>query len=194
MLPSRVGQARIFTCDWPSELFEESNLIQKRIEELALLLLDGIKRRPLATEACSGRKDRPILFIASCFGGIILMKVPFSQKSHTRHYLPCNAVRRHFVPDVAAWAEPGLKAWASIRGQKVSKMLESVKKPTVDVDELARSFTKLCQDGHLDQVMTFYEMGKTSLTRRIFSFLPISSKQVRLTKASRLPPSSYVLL
>lgn len=193
MLPGRVGQARIFTCDWPAGLFEQSDLIQKRIEELARLLLDGIQRRPLARNSYSGGDDRPIVFIASCLGGIILMKALVMAD---REYRSLRRATRAIIflatpfggtsfQDVARWAEPGLKAWASIRGQKVSRLLQSVKGSTFDLDELVRCFTQLCRDDDLDRVMTFYEMGKTNLYHKVFPYLPISSKQVRIPKAPR---------
>lgn len=71
MLPSKVEGVRIFTCDWPSDLLQPSDLVQKTEEELARLLFEDIRRRVPAT---SDQVDRPILFIASCLGGIILMK------------------------------------------------------------------------------------------------------------------------
>jgi len=105
MLPSQVERVRIFTCDWPADLLPQSDLVQKTVEEYALLLLDGIQRRPLATNDRARREERPILFVASCLGGIILAKAlvdageeHLSQKSHTRHCLPCYAVPRDFVP------------------------------------------------------------------------------------------------
>lgn len=68
MLPKTAERARIFYCDWPADLYEQPDLVQTTVDVFALLLLAGIKRRLLATD------DRPILFIASCLGGVILMK------------------------------------------------------------------------------------------------------------------------
>jgi hypothetical protein len=73
MLPAAVGKARIYMCDWPADMFESSDLVQKPIEEFARLLLECLKRRPLPTGA-SAAKDRPLFFVALCLGGIILMK------------------------------------------------------------------------------------------------------------------------
>lgn len=173
MLPSKVGCARIFTCDWPADLFERSDLKQKRFEEFARCLLDDIKRRPLA--------HRPILFIASCLGGVILMKALvmaddeyLSVRGATRGIIflatPFRGTSFH---NVATWAEPSLKAWAFIRGQKVTKLLSNVKQPTLALGELVRSFTRLCQDpAHQYYVFNFYELGKTNLLRRLFPWLP----------------------
>jgi hypothetical protein len=73
MLPRRFPTARIFTCDWPADVFEQSDFIQKTIEEFARLLLAGIKGRPPTTDDQPG-SDRPIVFVASCLGGIVLIK------------------------------------------------------------------------------------------------------------------------
>ena len=64
MLPKRFPTARIFTCDWPADLFEQPDFVQKMIDEFARLLLAGIKGRPPATNDQPGR-DRPIVFVAS---------------------------------------------------------------------------------------------------------------------------------
>lgn len=66
MLPRRFPTARIFTCDWPADLLEQSDYIQKTIEEFARLLLAGIKSRPSVANDSHGKDDRPIVFIASC--------------------------------------------------------------------------------------------------------------------------------
>lgn len=194
MLPSRVGQARILKCDWPAELFERSDLIQKRIEELARLLLDGIQRRPSATNTSSRRGDRPIVFIASCLGGIILMKALVmaqyescsiggspGRDTHAIIFL-ATPFRGTSFQDVANWAEPGLKAWAWIRGQKVTRRLDDVKGPTFDLVKLVGDFTRLCRHDGLDRVMTFYELGNTNLYHKVFPGLLVGSKRVSLAE------------
>jgi hypothetical protein len=73
MLPSEVGAARIFTYDWPADLLLPSDLVQKTIEEYTLLLLDSI-HRAVFTANLLRREGRPIFFIASCLGGLVLAK------------------------------------------------------------------------------------------------------------------------
>jgi hypothetical protein len=66
--------------------------------------------------------------------------------------------------DVADWAEPLLGAWASIRGQQLSRLIASLKESTVELEELVRKFTRLCQDkDHPYRVSNFYETKNTSL-------------------------------
>lgn len=194
MLPSKVNRARIFTCDWPSDIFQTSNLVQKTIEELARLLLVGIKSRLLVANDHTRREDRPILFIASCLGGIILMKA-LMMANH--EYSPLRATTRGIVflstpfrgtsfQDVAKWAEPGLTVCAWLRGKKVTKLLNRVKGSTFDLEELVRSFTQLCQNpDHRYQVFNFYEKGYTNIYSKVFPWLPdryIPAKQVRKMK------------
>jgi hypothetical protein len=185
MLPKRFPTARIFTCDWPADLLEQPDFIQKTIEEFARLLLAGIKSRPPVTHDSPGKDDRPIVFIASCLGGIVLMKA-LVMASH--EYLSVKRATHGIVflatpfrgtsfQDVAKWAEPGLRAWASIRDKNVSNMLEHVKS-TFELGELVRSFTALCRENDLiDHVFTFYETGKSSLPRKIAPWLPASLSQ-----------------
>ncbi|KAL7797071.1 armadillo-type protein [Trichoderma afarasin] len=178
MLPGRIGRARIFTCDWPADLFEQPDLIQKTAKVFARLLLAGIKRRPLPRARHKKKKDRPIIFIASCLGGIILIKALLIADHPPSEYTAIRQSTRGIVflatpfrgtsfQDVANWAEPGLRTWALIRGQKVSNLLDSVKGSTFHLEELVRSFTQLCQDKDYPcQVTTFYETGMTSLHRK----------------------------
>lgn len=189
MLPSRVGPARIFTCDWPAGMFQESNMTQMTIKESARLLLAGIQK------VHTQEVQRPILFIASCLGGIILMQA-LDMAEH--EYLPIRKATRGVIflatpfrgtafQDVAAWAEPGLKAWAAISDREVIGLLENVKS-TTQVEELVRQFTTLCEDlGLSKQVTTFYEKGKTSLPHRMFPWLPAWIYDAKPVSLNRVP-------
>ncbi|EJT69638.1 hypothetical protein GGTG_12522 [Gaeumannomyces tritici R3-111a-1] len=180
MLPGRVERARIFTCDWPADLWQPSDLVQKTEEELALLLLDGIQRRPPATSKYA-KEDRPILFIASCLGGIILMKALVDAAEKYRYLrratrgilFLATPFRGTSFQEVAAWAERCLKAQALIRAQEVNKLLDSLKGSTSALESLVRKFTHLCQRKDPPCLLfNFYELGKTSLPRKAFPLLP----------------------
>jgi hypothetical protein len=200
MLPKTAGKARIFTCDWPADLFEQSDLIPKTIQEFARLLLDGIKGRPSVTSGHAS-DDRPILFIASCLGGIILMEA-LVMADH--EYLSVRRSTRAIVflatpfgdtsfQDVASWAEPGLKAWALIQGREVTKLLGSVKGPTFDLGELLRKFTQLYLDpARPYRIMTFYELGKTNLYHKLFPWALKATKPVRWRNSPSLALFCYV--
>ncbi|KAH6650540.1 hypothetical protein F5144DRAFT_617386 [Chaetomium tenue] len=178
MLPSKVGAARIFTCDWPADLLQPSNLAQKRIEEYALLLLEAIYRELCITDTAT---PRPVFFIASCLGGIVLAKalVDAGEKYLALRRATCGIVflatpfRGTSFRDVAALAEPGLKVWASLRGRQASELLDELKGSTFDLETLVREFTQLCQDkNHPCLVFTFYEKGKTSLPLKVLPWVP----------------------
>jgi hypothetical protein len=193
MLPSQVGAARIFTCNWPADLLQPSELVQKRIEEYALLLLDAIDRELFAADT-TRREGRPVFFIASCLGGIVLAKalVDTGDKYLSLRRATCGIVflatpfRGTSFRDVAALAEPGLKFWASIRGREATKLLDEVKGSTFDLETLVREFTRLCQDkDHPCLVFTFYEKGKTSLPLKVLPWVPSffrQEKQVRIVQ------------
>lgn len=203
MLPKTAERARIFCCDWLADLYERPNLIQKTVDELAHLLLAGIKGQLLEMDG-HARDNRPILFIASCLGGIILMKA-LVIAGHGNEYTFLRQATRGIIflatpfrgtsfQDVANWAEPTLKVWALLQGQKVSQLLSEVK-PTFNLEELVRHFTILSLEEKYI-LGNFYETGKTSLLRKVFPWLPISiaqGKPVRIWQQQLFPslPSSH---
>lgn len=182
MLPSEVGAARIFTCDWPADLLQPSHLVQKTIEEYALLLLDGIQRALFVTDT-RRREGRPVFFIASCLGGLVLAKA-LVDADRQDEYRPLRTATRGVVflatpfrgtsfQDVAAWVEPLLKAKAWSRGQEASNLVDHVKGSTFDHGRVVGRFTQLCLDNyHPCYVFTFYETGKMSLPLKILSWSP----------------------
>ncbi|KAI1128146.1 hypothetical protein F5Y10DRAFT_292310 [Nemania abortiva] len=171
MLPSTAKRVRIFTCDWPASLFQRSTTVQKTVEELSMLLFEGIQRG-LQPMCGYGKEDRPIVFIASCLGGIILIKALvdtgetyISIRRATRGILfLATPFRGTSFQEVAAWAEPGLRIWARIRDRQVSKLIDSVKGSTFDLETLVRKFTNLSREKETSWILSnFYELGKTSL-------------------------------
>ncbi|OBR02171.1 Peptidase C14 [Colletotrichum higginsianum IMI 349063] len=196
MLPHEVPHARIFTCDWPADLFRDPNVEENRIDELARLLLEGILGRPQPTD--KQLRNRPILFIASCLGGIVLMKA--LEMAYDK-YLPVQEATCGVIflatpfsgtsfEKVAGWAEPGLRTWASFRGQGVTQLLDWVNGDHFDLDELVRRFTALYQKKAY-KVHTFYENGFTDLSRKVplLSFLFPSEKTQLVNKRSATLPT-----
>jgi hypothetical protein len=173
MLPSVVGRARIFTCDWPAGFFQPGDSVQSSIDELALGLLDGIQRRP--SPKSSVGDDRPLLFIASCLGGLILIKALVNANNQRSNHYKIRRATGGVIflatpfsgtsfQDVAAWAEPGLRLWASCSGQKLSTLTDVVKGPDSDIDRTVAWFTQLCIDpSSAVHVFTFYETRTTRL-------------------------------
>ncbi|KAI0182207.1 pfs domain-containing protein [Xylaria flabelliformis] len=175
MLSREVGSARIFTCDWPSDLFERSGYRQKTFDEFAGLLFTKL------AEHHSKDKERPILFIASCFGGILLLK---ALVDHTPPNHSLRSAVRGIVflatpfsgtsfRDVAEWAVPGLRAWAFIRAEKLSNLLYETELYR-ELAQLRSGFTAFCYDIDLprEHLAAFYELGESSLTRKVIPWLP----------------------
>ncbi|KAI0881995.1 uncharacterized protein GGS22DRAFT_181385 [Annulohypoxylon maeteangense] len=165
MLPNLVGRARIFTCDWPADLYEDSNLVPKMIDEFARLLLNSI--RSLSEE------NRPILFITSCLGGIILIKALCMA---TGKYSCIKTSARGFIflatpfrgissPDIVHWGEPFLRNWASIQNKHVTTLLGNTKS-TSDLREAVRGFTQICIEQNYE-ICTFYEQGVSNLSHKL---------------------------
>jgi hypothetical protein len=81
--------------------------------------------------------------------GVIFLATPFSGTSFQR---------------VAAWVEPGLRAWASVRGQELNIFIAMAKDPSVDLDKTVAQFTRVCISRKSPvHVFTFYETRKTRL-------------------------------
>ncbi|KAI8945438.1 ARM repeat-containing protein [Xylaria longipes] len=167
---------------------------RKTIDEFARLLLASIKSRPPATNEDPAKDNRPIVFIASCLGGIVLMKALVMADGE---YLPVAQATRGIIflatpfrgtsfQDVAKWAEPGLRAWASVQDRHVSNLLEHVK-PTFNLGEIVRGFAGFCQKYDVsNNVSIFYETSMTSLPQKIIPWLPAlwSQEQPLVNQAS----------
>ncbi|KAI1774254.1 heterokaryon incompatibility protein-domain-containing protein [Hypoxylon cercidicola] len=82
MLPSELTKSRIFTYDWLADVGPHSSLTSIFHHALQLLSSLNITRNNTKTET------RPIIFVASCFGGLILAKalVEASQQWEEKRY------------------------------------------------------------------------------------------------------------
>lgn len=200
MLPAKLKLVRIFTCDWPADLLQDSDSVPWTVGEFARRLLTGIldMRLPLAADA--KHRDRPIIFIASCLGGIILMKALVMADRPESDYYAIRKATRGIVflatpfrgtsfQDIAAWVEPMLKTWASLRNRSVAQLLDLVKGSTYDLEQLVRTFTRLCQDADYPcKIHTFYETRETILQSKILPVVLLpwlgQSKLVRTMDAA----------
>ncbi|PTB62032.1 hypothetical protein BBK36DRAFT_1130052 [Trichoderma citrinoviride] len=179
MLPAKLKRVRIFTCDWPADLLQDSDSVPWTVGEFARRLLAGILDMRFSLAADAKGRDRPILFIASCLGGIILMKALVMADRPESDYYAIRKATRGIVflatpfrgtsfQDIAAWVEPMLKTWASLRNRSVAQLLDSVKGSTYELEQLVRTFTRLCQDtDHPCKAHTFYETRMTILQSKV---------------------------
>ena len=172
MLPSIVGPARIFTCDWPADMLQKS--IPTTIEESARYLLK-VARGHLERNRRVGI-DRPVLFIASCLGGTILIKAlemdlqdddesdcP-SLKTVTRGIIflatPFLGTAFKRMPEMT------LRTWALFKDKTVSTLIDYTRKPTSNLDELVHRFDHLRREKGY-HVFTFWEAHETNLLGKI---------------------------
>ncbi|OQE13653.1 hypothetical protein PENFLA_c045G03245 [Penicillium flavigenum] len=177
MLPDKAKRARIFYCDWPARLFNEQSTIEMTVTELARRLLLAIHSRPGA------EKNRPLLFIASCLGGVILSQALViaarSGSEYASLWRATGAVvflatpfRGTAFEDIARAAVSFLKVYARLADKVVTKLLESVTMSTPFLQELIGEFTRICQQRDPRcQLTIFYETKKGNLLRKA-RFLP----------------------
>ncbi|KAI1157792.1 ARM repeat-containing protein [Nemania serpens] len=122
------------------------------------------------------RKERPILFIASCLGGIILLKALEIDRSlvkvNSRPSLISATRGIIFLAtpflgtafkDMPDWE---LKVWASLNGKEVSALIDYTKNPQA-LGDLVHTFIGLSK-AHEYHVWTFWESCKTNLLSRIY--------------------------
>lgn len=164
--------ARIYTCNWPAELFQKS--VPTTLRESADSLRAGISRHLEWNDET--RKERPILFIASCLGGIILLKALEIDRSlvkvNSRPSLISATRGIIFLAtpflgtafkDMPDWE---LKVWASLNGKEVSALIDYTKNPQA-LGDLVHTFIGLSK-AHEYHVWTFWESCKTNLLSRIY--------------------------
>jgi hypothetical protein len=173
LLPRQFPKARVFTCDWPADLFKRSDTIQMTTTELARSLLLAVQARRYGSEA------RPIIFIASCLGGIVLAQAlvlaaaPRSEYAHLWKatigiVFLATPFRGTAFKQLACQSVFFLKGFAMLSGREVTILLDSVGRSTPFLEELVGSFTSIClQRGGTCQLSVFYETGRGNLWRKL---------------------------
>lgn len=172
MLPARFPTARIFTCDWPAGLFKEKSTIQMTVRELARSLLLGIHSRPGAD------KGRPILFIASCLGGLILIQAMVIAAEPGSEYTSlwratggvvflATPFRGTAFQDIARAAVAVLEVPARLAGETVNGLLDNLKASTPFLEDLVGDFTQTYKRRDQPcQLAIFYETKPGNLLRK----------------------------
>ncbi|KAI0113579.1 peptidase C14 [Nemania sp. FL0031] len=172
MLQTKVGSARIFTCNWPAGLFLQS--VPTTLEESAKSLRDSILQH-LNWDGQSF-SDRPILFIASCLGGVILMKALDMDRpqGNDSSRSPLISATRGIIFLATPFLGTAfkdmpyleLKVWASLSGKEVTSLIDYTRDPPI-LRGLVEQFISLskAQEYH---VWAFWEAGKTSLLSKIY--------------------------
>ncbi|KAI0877381.1 hypothetical protein GGS24DRAFT_497899 [Hypoxylon argillaceum] len=172
MLPTRVGNARIFTCNWPADLFQKS--VPTTLKESAESLRDSI-RQHIEQNNRTG-KNPPILFIASCLGGIILLKAldmdrsPGNDNSRPSIISATRGIVFLATPflgtafkDMPDWE---LRAWASLNDKEVTALIDYTRSPTA-LGDLVHTFISLAKAENY-HVWAFWEAGETNLLGKLY--------------------------
>jgi hypothetical protein len=171
MLPTVTGRARIFTCDWPADLLQQSS-VPTTLHESAQSLRDSIAQHLKANAR------RPVLFIASCLGGIgiILIKALEIDHQHAEDSTDSPSLTRATRGVVflatpfrgtAFKNMPGflLKALSYLQDQTVTALIDYALGATPDLDELTKGFITLTKRHGYD-VFMFWEAQNTVLLRK----------------------------
>lgn len=169
MLPHEVGNARIFVCNWEAEMFQKST--PTNLEESAQSFL-RIMRQHLE-QGERGAAANPVLFIASCFGGIILIKALEIDDTCREKTLikatrgivflatPFKGTSFKDVPDAA------LKAVALFRDQALTNLIDYVNEPKSNANELLKRFIDI-KSRECYEVSAFWEAQGISLFSKIY--------------------------
>ncbi|EHK24087.1 uncharacterized protein TRIVIDRAFT_148995 [Trichoderma virens Gv29-8] len=116
MLPGKMKRVRIFTCDWPADLFQDADSIPWTVKEFARRLLAGIQNMRLNLATDDQDRERPIIFIASCLGGIMLMEALTMADNPQSDYIFIRKATRDIIflatpfrgtafQDIATWVD-----------------------------------------------------------------------------------------
>ncbi|KAK8924386.1 Protein NLRC3 [Metarhizium anisopliae] len=169
MLPHNVGNARIFVCNWEAEMFQKST--PTNLEESAQSFLRIMRHHLEQRER--GAAANPLLFIASCFGGIILIKALEIDDTCREKTLikatrgivflatPFKGASFKDVPDAA------LKAVALFRDQALTNLIDYVNEPKSNANELLKRFIDI-KSRECYEVCAFWEAEGISLFSKIY--------------------------
>lgn len=166
MLPSRIGNARIFTCDWPAKMFESPEYVELEIKELVRPLVARINERPQGN-----KRDRPILFIASCFGGVVLMNALLDASTDDNNPIISSTRGIIFLATpfngtafgrIAYWARPALSFIAWLVGSRLNSIYQYVEGGNWEIFDITQEFDKL-RTKHGYSVFGFYETDTINL-------------------------------
>lgn len=198
ILPSTVGSARVFTCDWPADMDMAQTSVGTTVQESAQHLLVSIRGH--LRKSTKPGKTRRIFFIASCLGGIILIKTLEMDRLEgkkgdspsvieaTRGIVflatPFLGTSFKYMPSAT------LKIWGLLRDQTATALMDYTREPSPNADEVLRNFMQLQQEKRY-HVFTFWEAEKTSLLKQFHLawMFPSRGHLVWPTRSGPMKPS-----
>ncbi|GKZ33018.1 hypothetical protein AbraIFM66950_002735 [Aspergillus brasiliensis] len=193
MLPEVVPNARIYTYNWEANFYADST--QKTLDEHASSLLWHLK-------TTLGSDPKPILFIASCFGGLVVAEAlsQADRQSGSYQNILMSTIGIVFLATpfkgttVAKVARLQVSV-GRILGKWTSRSLITKLDGSDEVlGKLRRHFTTILHDSRLQMpVFFFYETKETELLRRLMPKRAaniVSAILFRVTRKLLVEPSS----
>lgn len=176
MLPRSLPHARIFTCDWPSRLYRDVDTVALAISELARGLLLDIQAERNRQRAA---KDRPLAFVASCLGGIVLSQAIIMATEPGSDYADLGKAISGVVFLATPFRGTSLAYYFNMavlrlsmdgffRGKALSReLLDNIGKSTTSLENLVNTFTQrwVANDRHCP-IYCFYETRATELLKK----------------------------
>ncbi|RKK79586.1 hypothetical protein BFJ71_g16170 [Fusarium oxysporum] len=168
MLPATVPEARIFTYDWNANYFQDAP-VQTLLSHADTLLAHIAETRDV--------NSRPIIFIASCFGGLVLIEAinrAGQEGSPYRHVL-LSTVGTVFLATPFNGADASREArWqvvvGGIMGEDTStELIKDLERKHDLVHRRVQKFTEIANaDAIRLHLCCFFETKKTEILRRVF--------------------------
>lgn len=169
MLPATVPEARVFTYDWNADYFRDAP-VETLLGHADTLLAHIAETR--------GTKARPIVFIASCFGGLVLVEAinRAGQEGSPHRQTLLSTVGAVFLATPFNGADASREAkWQVVIGGVMGKdcsneLVQDLERKQDFVRGQVRMFTEIANaDSIRLPLYCFYETKKTEILRR---FLP----------------------
>ncbi|RKL04917.1 hypothetical protein BFJ70_g17166 [Fusarium oxysporum] len=194
MLPATVPEARIFTYDWNANYFQDAP-VQTLLSHADTLLAHIAETRDV--------KSRPIIFIASCFGGLVLIEAinrAGQEGSPYRHVL-LSTVGIVFLATPFNGADASREArWqvvvGGIMGEDTSdELIKDLERKHDLVHRRVQKFTEIANaDAIRLHLYCFFETKKTEILRRVFPSNWARRFSTRFTHKILVTESSACLL
>ncbi|KAI0895108.1 hypothetical protein F4806DRAFT_469907 [Annulohypoxylon nitens] len=165
MLPAAIPNARIYTYDWDAKVFDKAPV------QTLLSHADNLLARVAGEH---GPDRRPIIFVASCFGGLILaeaMKHAAQESNSYRRVLLETAgivfLATPFRGSDAASAAKWCVVVGGIMGKRTSEQLvEDLDRKDKELRSLRQYFAELTHNIRLP-IHHFYETKETDISRKL---------------------------
>ncbi|KAK8863181.1 NACHT-domain-containing protein [Apiospora arundinis] len=167
MLPAAIPEARIYTYDWNAKVFDHAP-VQTLLGHADNLL------GQVAAERGQGNEARPLIFVASCFGGLVLAEAicrAAQEGSPYREVLLATVgavfLATPFAGTDAAQPASWLVTIKGIMGEDASdNLIQALQRHHNQVIELVQRFAEIALSIMLP-VRCFFETKKTDIYRRI---------------------------